>query len=156
MKIKQQIKASILVILMLTILFLGNGCRGVTIYGIPTGLYRQIDESGSIIGQGGEFGWQIRNNKTAEHRYIVFAIIQDDGKVFFEHYREPTTNPPRPNEAGLFRYEVAFDTETNILTVYMPFSHYWNGNAVPHHVPNRYREIRSFQFVLTTWSNWLS
>jgi len=150
MQLKKRVITTICFLVLVMLLSVGvfGGCGRPLVYGIPVGHYRRVDKYGNfVIPGGGEFGWQIRSNDTAEHRYLIFDIIEEYGEIFFEIYFTQTYNPRHPYREGLHRYRALFDAETRILTVYMPFGYYWNGNALPYHVPNSSREVRPFLFI---------
>jgi hypothetical protein len=128
--------------IVLFVLFSFGGCYVGSSHGIPHGVFRQVfeDENGEItLGGGGELAWLVERNK-AEHRYLVFTIVKEDGQVFFEIEREEGYWTVE-DKVGVFRYEVDYDSETKILTVVMP-----SRNGSPHHYPTRALETEAFRF----------
>ena len=115
---------AIAMVMLFGTLAIATGC-GASVYGIPLGHYFQVDQDGNAVPGGSrEGGWSIRWNRTerryeAEHRYLVFDIVKENDRLFFEFYREPSMWSTEYT-TGLFRYEVKFCTETRTLTVYMP------------------------------------
>lgn len=104
--------------------------------GILHGIYMRLNDSGEVINEGHESGWDIRNNK-AEHRYIVFEIVKVNGKLYFEvEFGEYSKIK--------YRYEVTYDKKTRILSVNMPVS----GDS-PSSYPTNEGEIKVFKFKKT-------
>jgi hypothetical protein len=102
-----------LVVLMAGVVAVGcSGCfvDGST-YGIPHGSYYPLDENGEIIVVAPEGRWQIRKNQ-AKRGYRNYQIIEEEGLVFFDYSGNDFVDA--------FRYEVKYNNETGVLTVFMP------------------------------------
>lgn len=82
--------------------------RGNT-YGIPHGIYVPLDENGEKLEVVLEDKWIIRSDN-AEYRYVIGTLIEEEGKIYF--YCDKIT--------PACKYEMSYDKETEILTVYMP------------------------------------
>ena len=106
---------------------------------VPHGIYFQMDDQGNVIKDGAESGWSISKDK-AEHRYVVFSIVEIDNKIYFEVNRIQSGFLSE-EETGLFRYEAEYDKKTKLLSVTMPSS-----NGTPYHIPTTEFEMKEFQF----------
>lgn len=103
--------------------------------GIPHGIYFQLDEEEALIKDGNESGWSISSGK-AEHRYLIYKIVNIDDKLYFEIMLKPDND--------IFRYEARFDRKTKVLSVDMPSN---QGN--PYHIPSHEMGIKTFRFKKT-------
>ena len=104
--------------------------------GIPHGIYERLNDMEEVLKEGPEAGWDIRNNK-AEHRYIVFEIVNVSGKLYFEVLFGEESKIK-------YKYEVTYDNKTKILSVNMPVS----GDS-PSSYPTNEGEMKVFKFKKT-------
>jgi hypothetical protein len=107
----KKIIAPIIALLATTMVFAGCGSS----YGIPDGIYNTFVD-GKAYDYPLEYKWVIKNNK-AEYMYLHYIIIQENGKIYFEHKSENLN----------FRYSTDYNKKTKILTVYMSNSGNING-----------------------------
>ncbi|WP_264230083.1 hypothetical protein [Acholeplasma laidlawii] len=131
-------------ILLLVISFIVLSNR--TTEGIPRGTYFRLDESGSMIKDGFESGWSIKN-KEAEHRYLTYRIKNIDGVIYFE-IELLEEDGYSSQVSGLYRYEVQYDDKTKILVVTMHADSVGN----PSVVPNSEFDLKEFQFKKSGFS----
>ena len=111
-KIMKNILKKIAIICVIAIMLIGSlsmltACFSYTPWhGIPTGRYHPINADGEVMRNLDPiFSWNIRRNR-ATHLYIEYEIIKYNNNVYFI--------------AESRRFVGIFNSETQILTVYMP------------------------------------
>jgi hypothetical protein len=126
------------VLALCSLLFLFNRTTG----GIPHAIYSRIDDNGDIVNEGSEGSWIIRKDE-AEHRYLIFHVVNIGEKIYFEIEIEQQGSL-KEEESGLFQYEVTYDKKSQILSVSMTSS-----NGQPYYIPTREFDWQVFQFRKT-------